>query len=141
MKKNILFVIFVLIFFISCFQTEEQKAYDSAMEVIKKNIKANELKDIDMIFSTLITKADKPEVRMMIKAVHEKLNVKIRIVSSKLLKYDKVNKIIEIEVENEAKRIDGVEFVDNRSIIVHTLVLEDNSWKIAKSIKIKTIKI
>ncbi len=106
-----------------------KKEYSTPEDVINANAEFMNAKDLDGMMSTIHPESPNyPAVESMAKLIFERYDLKYSIENLKILEEN--DNDAKVEFTQVTKKIKGPEFKDNRTIGIHTLKKDGDSWKI-----------
>jgi hypothetical protein len=107
----------------------DKKEFLTPEDVINANAEFMNAKDLDGMMSTIHPESPNyPAVESMAKLIFERYDLKYTIESMKILEENESE--ARVEYTQLTKKIKGPEFKDNRTIGIHTLKKDGDSWKI-----------
>lgn len=128
MKKLILntFALLSIVFLISC---SSKKNYDTPEALVNANAEFMNQEDFDGVMSTIHPQSPSYEMtEKMVKKIFEVYDLNYKIEKLKVLEQnDKEAKVEFIQVTTKLK---GPDFKNNKTTGVHTLKMDEDSWKI-----------
>lgn len=128
MKKLILnsFVLLSIVFFVSC---SSKKSYDTPEALVNANVDFMNQEDFDGVMSTFHPQSPSYEMtEKLVKKIFEVYDLNYKIEKLKVLeKNDNEAKVEFVQITTKLK---GPDFKNNKTTGVHTLKMDDGSWKI-----------
>lgn len=128
MRKLILnsSVLLSIIFFVSC---SSKKSYDTPEALVNANVDFMNQEDFDGVMSTIHPQSPSYEMtEKLVKKIFEVYDLNYKIEKLKVLeKNDNEAKVEFVQITTKLK---GPDFKNNKTTGVHTLKMDDGSWKI-----------